>query len=390
MKIKIERIKKNEKPFVLAWIIYLVVKILKTSFYARFFPEHDTMLLIACCLPLLFIHELQNIKSSYKELVGIAICILFVLITLRLRFMGGGGSDIALMFIFIYCARKVSLHSIFKLTIIVTAFMTAFIIGSSFLGIIKNYVDYGTRIRQYLGFRYMLYGPALLFNITLLYLYVKQISITWKGIMFLFFANTLLYLWTDSRLSFGLSILAIIFAVLAKHYWDYLNKRHWWYWIVVFSFLICAVVSLVLTVMYTPEKTWLYQLNKLFGGRLFLGQTSLIRYGVNLWGQNIEWVGNGLDAYGNRLEETYLYVDCLYIQILQHYGIVFTGLFIVLVTIAMFICYQQARYYLLFMFAFVAAHCMCDDLSWYLYYNTFWLAIGMLLMRKKKSIVQKE
>lgn len=389
-KIKVEKIPENEKVFSLAWIIYLVFNILYTSFYAKYFPEHYIKLLIVCCLPLLVIHELQNSKNSYKELIGIVICILFVLIAMRLRFMGGGGSNIALMFIFIYCARKVSLQRIYKLTIFITAFMLIFIIGSSFLGIIENYIDYGTRIRQYLGFRYTLFGPAFLFNITLLYLYLKQNKITWRGIMVLLTANVLLYLWTDSRLSFGLSAFAIFFSLIFKRYWDYYTQKHWWYWFVVLSFPICSVVSLILTVFYSPKKTWMSQLNHFFNSRLVLGQVSLARYGVNLWGQNIEWVGNGLDVYGKRSTESYLYVDCLYIQLLQHYGIVFTVLFIILVTIAMIICYQQERYYLLFMLAFIAAHCMCDDLSWYLYYNTFWLAIGMLLMKKKNYIVKKE
>ncbi len=388
MKIKIERVPQGEKAFVIAWCIYLVVKILKASFYARYFPEHDTALLIAVCIPILVIHELQYLKSSYKELIGVAICILLICIVMRLKFMGGGGSDIALMFIFIYCARKVSLNKVFKLTIVITSSMLVFVIGSSFLDIIPNYVDYGSRIRQYLGFGYTLYGAAFLFNVTLLYLYIKQNKITWMGIGILAFANVLIYRWTKSRLSFGLSILAILFAMVVKHYWNYFNRKHWWYWIVVFSFLVCAVMSLILAVIYSPESMWLSYLDKVFGRRLSQGHISLVRYGINLWGQNIAWIGNGLDVYGNRATGTYLYVDCLYIKLLQRYGPFFTGIFIILVTIAMIICYKQAKYYLLFMFAFVAAHCMIDDLSWYLYYNTFWLSIGMLLMKKKENILE--
>jgi hypothetical protein len=37
------------------------------------------------------------------------------------------------------------------------------------------------------------------------------------------------------------------------------------------------------------------------------------------------------------------------------------------------------------MFGFIALHCMIDDLSWQLQYNSFWLAIGMLLMRVKEK-----
>lgn len=388
MKIKIERIPQGEKTFIIAWCIYLVVKILKTSFYARYFPEHDTVLLMAVCIPLLIIHELQHMKSSYKELIGIVTCILLIFIVLRLKFMGGGGSDIALMLIFIYCSRDISLDIVFKITIVITSLMLVFIIGSCFLGIIPNYIDYGSRTRQYLGFRYTLYGPAFLFNITLLYLYIKQNKITWVGTGIVVLANILVYQWTGSRLSFGLSVIAILFAIAVKYFWNYFNRRHWWYWIVVFSFLICAVSSLILTVTYSTENAWLSYLDKIGGRRISQAHISLVRYGIHLWGQNIAWVGNGRDAYGKRSMGAYLYVDCLYIRLLQHYGPVFTGIFIILVTITMIICYRQAKYYLLFMLAFVAVHCMIDDLSWHLYYNTFWLVIGMLLMKKRKNILE--
>lgn len=368
-----------------AWIVYASIKILYTSFYARFFPEHINFYLVCICIPLLILHELLNMKSSYRELLGVVICVAFIIITMRLKFMGGGGTDIALMFTFIYCARNVSFRRVAKYTVGVTSFLIVFVIISSFLGIIINYVETGSRVRQYLGFRYSLFGPAFLFNITLLVMYIKQRDISWKSIAILLVANVLLYKWTDSRLSFGLTLVALVFSIVAKFHWNYFERKHWWYWLVVFSFLICALVSLLMTIKYTPSNQFLKIVNDIFGGRLSLGQTSLVKYGVNLWGQNIEWVGNGLDKFGRKTTTAYLYVDCLYIQLLQHYGVIFTVGIILALTGMMIVCYKQKQYYLLVLLCLIAAHCMLDDLSWQLHYNTFWLLVGVMLMRKKND-----
>ena len=53
-----------------------------------------------------------------------------------------------------------------------------FIIVSAQLGIIQDYIYSNVaRVRHYLGFRYALFGPTFLFNITGLVLYVKKAKI---------------------------------------------------------------------------------------------------------------------------------------------------------------------------------------------------------------------
>lgn len=382
MKIKIEKIPQSELLYMLAWFFYLTVKIFGTSFYAKYFPAHSNLYLVCICVVPLVVHELINMKRSYRELLGVVVCIIFIVLTMRLKLMGGGGTDVALMFTFIYCGRRVAFRRIAKVTIAITLTSLCFIILSGFLNIIPNYIEYGTRVRQYIGFRYALFGPAFMFNVTLLFLYIKQQSINWKLIIALAVSNLLLYIWTDSRLSFGLTMLALLFAVVAKHKWDYFNKKHWWNWGVVFSFIICAMTSLGCTFLYSNSNSILRILNEFFGGRLSLGKSSIMQYGIKLWGQNIEWIGNGLDVNGQKTVGSYLYVDCLYIQLLQHYGVIFTFLILLLITLMMVGLYKQKQFYLLILFGFIAVHCMLDDLSWQLYYNTFWLLIGIMLMKR--------
>lgn len=268
MILKFEKIPLKERFFMISWSIYLIIKILGTSFYLKYFPDHINFYLVIICIFPLMLHEMINMKRSYRELVGIVICIFLVILTMRLKFMGGGGTDVALMFTFIYCGRKISYSRVAKLTIFVTGSCLCFIILSGFLGVIPNYIAYGARIRQYVGFRYALFGPAYMFNITLLFLYIKQQKISWKAILILTVCNWCLYVWTNSRLSFGLTELALIYALIAKSKWNWLNKKHWWYWLVVLSFALCAVTSLIGTVVYSENNKILSLTNSFLGGRL--------------------------------------------------------------------------------------------------------------------------
>ena len=112
-------------------------------------------------------------------------------------------------------------------------------------------------------------------------------------------------------------------------------------------------------------------------------------YGVSLFGSgNIEWVGAGLDAYGNQSTETYFYVDNLYIQVLQRYGIIFMIIFLTLTTALMIQCYRKNENILVILLAIIAVHGLIDDLIMYLQMNTFWILFGPVIfgyIRLKKA-----
>ena len=73
-------------------------------------------------------------------------------------------------------------------------------------------------------------------------------------------------------------------------------------------------------------------------------------------------------------------MDCLYVQVLQKYGILFTIVVIVIMTILMYKLYKEEQWFLLVTMAVLAIHGMIDDLILPLYYNTFWLLLGMLFV----------
>ena len=80
-----------------------------------------------------------------------------------------------------------------------------------------------------------------------------------------------------------------------------------------------------------------------------------------------------------------LYVDNLYIQVIQKFGIIFVVLVLILLTIAMIKIVEQKKYILAFIFTMIAIHCIIDDLFLAIFYNPFWIAAGAILMSEENS-----
>ena len=125
-------------------------------------------------------------------------------------------------------------------------------------------------------------------------------------------------------------------------------------------------------------------LNDVLTDRLLYGQRSLIAYGVSVLPQEINWVGFGLDYTGQHaaIEGEMIFVDCLYLKILQRFGILF---FIILFSMLIATSVQANKnknYYLLASFFFIAIHFAIDDLYLYIQYNTFWFVIGSILIER--------
>ncbi|MBZ4284048.1 polymerase, partial [Streptococcus pneumoniae] len=74
----------------------------------------------------------------------------------------------------------------------------------------------------------------------------------------------------------------------------------------------------------------------ILGGRIYLMNKSLNLYGFGLFGRPVEWNGNGLTIEGVRNYQTYLYVDNLYVQILQKFGLLALGIMLLVLTLTLF------------------------------------------------------
>lgn len=379
MKITLEKSSLKNLLFYFAYSIYLGYNLLDTSFYSKNINVFGNLLIIIVLAMLIF-KEVIDFKVNSRDLI--LFIILAVISGLFYIYMG---SNYAVLPVFIYSARNVNTTTIVKISYRISLVLLIFIIVSSYLGWITNYITYdGGREREYVGFRYSLFGPAILCNIIFLKVYLEKDNIKWRTLMFLIIGNYALYEFTDSRLTFGLGMILLILTILIKMFSKFkivlMNK------ILIGSYLVSGLLSLYFTIGYNHLSEWQSNINEFLGGRLSLGYSTLKYYGYGIFGKKITLVGNGLDVDGYITTETYDYVDNLYIQLLLKLGLLFLVIFILGMTIVMWRVYRLNDVYLYIIFSLLALHGIIDDLMILPQYNSFWFVIAALFYKTRLDL----
>ena len=372
-------------PEVLALValgMFLIVSILEVTFYAQYLPRIVSKLVITLSLFILFIKESFKRNYDYRAVIGLCITSLIYLIIGKIN---GFSSNVAIGILFIYALRDISFKSVVKTSIIISIFLLSFVIISAKLGIIPNYLEIsGARIRSYLGFRYALFPSILLMNIVAISLYLKKDKIYYWQWFLLALCTYWVYDQTDSRLTFYSSCILLVCNLLIKWIPNLFTNLGNIFNIFKLTFIVNAIASFWLALTYLNStnsfiNNFLFKLNYVLGGRIYLANKSLQLYGYGLSGRLVEWNGNALTIEGVRNYQTYLYVDNLYIQILQKYGLLILALMVSLLTLTLFKVIKSRQWVLAFILILMSFHFMIDDLNLYLHYNIFWILVGSLI-----------
>ena len=362
--------------------MFLIVSILEVTFYAQYLPRIVSKLMIALSLCILLIKELFRRNYDYRAVIGLCITSLIYLIVGKIN---GFSSNVAIGILFIYALRDISFKSVAKTSIIISIFLLSFVIISAKLGVISNYLEIsGVRVRSYLGFRYALFPSILLMNIVAISLYLKKDKIYYWQWFLLALCTYWVYDQTDSRLTFYSSCILLVCNLLIKWIPNLFTNLGNIFNIFKLTFIVNAIASFWLALTYLNStnsfiNTFLFKLNYMLGGRIYLANKSLQLYGYGLSGRSVEWNGNGMTVEGVSNYQTYLYVDNLYIQILQKYGLLILVLMVLLLTLTLFKVIKSRQWVLAFILILMSFHSMIDDLNLYLHYNIFWILLGSLI-----------
>ncbi len=373
----------SEKIFCFSYSIYLIFSLFSKTFLFQYYNVNVYRLIKAFYVALLFYIEYRDKKFDKNRIIGIILCLLLYLNT---SYIGGVLSD-SLSILILCSSRHAKFDKIAKITVIIEVFVLSLTIVLAKIGIIENYINYEYRVREYLGFLYALFPSMILFNITCLVIYLnreKNIKKIIYKVILLFVANVFVYKLTNSRLSFACSIFLLICFCLFKTIPNLLEKiSNWKIYKVLssYSFIICCILSILIMLVYNPEVTWMNKLSEILGNRIYLMRTSFDRYGFKLFGiKDIAWVGSGLNKYGKLNLGEYLYVDNLYINILQKFGLFFLIVMLILITVTLLKCHDEKKYLIIFILFLISLRCLIDDLQLHLYYNTFLFIIPKMLM----------
>lgn len=289
-----------------------------------------------------------DIKDRKRAVLYVIILVVFCISGINI-----GHKFFVLTAIAILSAMGIGTKNVAKITMMVQGTMLFGIIVLSQVGVIQDYV-FEDRNRHSMGFSWATTAPILFFYFSLAYMYVRENKFKWFEAIALEMISIYLYIMTDTRMTFALSTLSILFfgvQTFWKKPWRFLSRFKWLYAAVPVLF---ATISVVATKIYNPLSEKWVKINKILTGRLQLGQYALNDYKITLFGQDIEWRGYGI-LNGGRAEQ-YNYVDCSYIQILLSYGILVLLVVLFIYTLGIVMATRINDYCLVFIILFALVH----------------------------------
>lgn len=378
------RIGKEQKKwmFLFAYGIYLVAVILYSSVYAEmdymrlFFPMVRIIAYGLVCAKIM----LDFLEKGYskKELtVIVAVGILFLISAHVTK-----DKNLLIYWVFIVAAHDVDFQDIIKWSLWVHIGAVLFVIGSCYAGILENRIYglmYGIRIRDSLGFQYTTTSSNFLFYMILMWIYWRKNKITWLEVAVLIAGNLYLFSKTDTKNAFALGMLAIIGTVVLK-YIPYLREYRKIYSVLAAGIVPALSAGIIsISIKYDQAIQWMYKFNKMISGRLNLGKSGYLNYGLRLFGQKIEWIG-GEPGEGI----VYNYVDSSYMQMLLNFGPIILALILLgLILIGIFIAIRKDTYFLL-VFVLFAVHSTFDPQLVWIGYNSFLLVYSYIYCNRSK------
>lgn len=393
MKITIKRYSLPEILGLAALAIFLLFSLLSITLYAQYISSKVYIIALFGIILLIFLKELTSESYSLKSLIG-----LFVVFTLC--FIIGNVTNYAYFFILglclIYSLRNLPFSDVAKVSFIISISVLLLVVLSSKFGIIPDYIEISpTRVRHYLGFRYSLFPSTLMMNIIAISFFLKQENTSYLRLLVLFLVSGWLYVETDSRLTFINSCLFLLANLIMKLSPSIIEKVGRLLKLFTFTYFINACLSYWIAKTYLNTSNvvlnqFFYQADQFLGGRIYYANRSLSLYGYKLLGQKIDWIGNGLSMQGERSIGTYLYVDNLYIQTLQHFGLIVSVIILSLLTITLVKLLKKGQMVLGIILVILSFHALIDDLILNLYYNIFWVLIGMLIYKKYQFYDKKQ
>ncbi len=369
-------------PFFVSLAIYIIISIFNKTFYGQYIPGAVFQASLLACISLLFFHEFAKLYLTDYHLKEILhLLTVFAFFAICTRFLGFKTS---MLLIYIYCSRDIEFKRTAGLASYTAFAMFCFVVLSALLGIIHNYVSVGSdgRIREYLGFTYALPPAMILANVTALQVYVKKDCMPLTQILFWAVLNTWLFSKTDSRLSYFTAMFFLMLAFLFRINLDWtriFEKCRPLVFLTAFAFIICMTVSILIIAFYDKNIDWMRRMNDISEERIVLTIESIKKFGISLFGEPVKWVGNGLDSSGNALKGQYLYVDNIYINLIQRAGIIAFAYLTAILTVAMIKAAKAKDYWLIVIWAVLSCRGILDDLIIGLHYNTFWLGIGVYI-----------
>lgn len=321
-----------------------------------------------------------TIKIFLDDYTTKEICLIIIIIMLLLlNSISVGGNAVLCLFLFVIGMKGIDFNKVARSMLVWFLIGLIVTIAASQIGVIENWsYNSAGRERVSLGYFYPSHATSTIFYCVCLLCFVLGNKLKLWHVFLIEVFNIWQYKATDARAGTLMMLFVPIMFYLFKYIRGDINKKP----IVklfVLAFPVSALFSFFTAIFYNGQGL-LLKLNSLISNRLYLANRALQEYGITLFGERIDWIGNGGVGHIKRsLEGEYNYVDCSYIKIMFDYGIVICAIVVVGFTIASIVAVKKNNKYLLLALSFVAVYSIIEPRLIEIGFNPFVLILVALI-----------
>lgn len=375
--------------FFTALAIWLVRSLLDITLFAVYLEPFGFRTVIVVVGALLLVGEIRE-RFGLVDVIGLGAVALVGLVAIK-----SAHYELALVALFVFCARNIEFAKIARFALKITVAVFIIVVAAASLDIIKDYLwgvgVPGERIRHGLGFRYTTLPTHVFLNIVLLYGFLTRTRASIGVIAGLMAINLAIYSATGSRNSFLL--VAFFLVVLLAFKIPFLRRLYGRFLMVAtgaLSFGGFFVLSFLAAWFYTPRIGAFVKLNSILSNRLAQTNASMHKYGFPLLGQDITFMGNGLNNAGEVVKSKpgdydLNFIDNSYMLILVNYGLVFTAVVLGAFTLLGLAAARRNDKVLCAILFVIAVHSVIDPQLVDIAYNTFVMLLLAIHVRKDEA-----
>ena len=336
---------------------------------------HNKLLIVITAIALLclFVREILYSVWTKRTIAGAAVA----LVSAAFMLTGTWASLIA-MPAFIFCARNVSLRSVVSVFLPLCIAVVLFVIACACAGVIPNEtLLWGGRTRACLGFLHPNVLGAMIFFIFCQIIYIRSWRFTIFEAVIMLLLTVGLAALTDSRTA----VIACAGLVCVAYFFKFIPSRALncnLFGIV--AALLCGgflCSAMLVSVFYDPSVDWMYDLNKLLSGRLFLAHYYIQNFEIGLLGQNIAFGDLPIDIINGTAQDSLVSapVDIAIVRTALLCGLPFAFFSILLVAFSAWWCWRSRQPFASLLIVIIACYSISEAYSAFLYMNPFLFCI---------------
>ena len=374
VRIQSENILAYEFLYTIIYIVIAVFLTLDATQFSLLIPKYSLILKLiklgaVAVLPIVLTFRGGITKKGL--LIGCVAGTVFLLVTVNTN---KSTINLLLLVLLMICGRSLNSNKLLKMYFlsISAILLVCFLFWR--IGIFKNEYSIGLNGARhyYIGFTYFSYYHNHFLNAILVYFAIKKKQITLIETAVILLLNHYFYILCDTTAPYLLIYASLLLFWILRFVPKLFDTKIFYYSVVLMPF-VCGIVIVLLSAFYNNKNPNFAWLNETLSDRLALGHEAINRYGIPLFGSDVEWkVGADIARKG----ANYFYVDSSYLNNIITYGLVITALMAFGFSFIGSKMHKEKKYVVCIVLLVMAVHGFSDPQYFSLKYNPFIVYIG--------------